>query len=317
MSSGTGGWDVARVDWEKAHAAALPLISNATRYRVPGADPGVEISVLDWGGSGELVLLHHANGFCAATLGQVAASLSEWFRVVSIDARGHGDSTPVGPGGDPDPYDWDRLTKDANCAIKAILEKTEHDRVALAIGHSFGGALLLRAAAAAPETIERLLLCDPVILPPMTPEQQAEHSKGPGLAAATRKRRDHFPSFEAAYNHCRSRGLFADFTPESLALYIGQGMAETDDGQITLKCHREVEAAIFDGGPSSSVVGSVDIVAAKVMFVHAKRGNFVAEFYEEIASQMSDASVQSCDLGHLFPLEEPDRVLAFVEEIFF
>lgn len=311
-----GPWDVAHVDWEQASAAARPLVSEATRFGVPGAAPGVEISVLDWGGSGELVLLHHANGFCAASLGQVAVALSERFRVVSIDARGHGDSTSVMPGGDPDPYDWDLLARDANSAIRAILEKTGHERVALAIGHSFGGALLVRAAGEAPDLIERLLLCDPVILPPMTPEQEAERSNGAGLAAATRKRRDRFPSFEAAYDHCRSRGLFAAFTPEALALYIGEGMVETADGEVTLKCHRDVEAAIFDGGGLSSAVGSIEDVTAKVMFVHAQRGNFLASYYEEVATRMAQASVVSCDLNHLFPLEEPPRVLEFVDEIF-
>ena len=303
------------VDWPEAWRGGSALLEKATRFEVEGADPSVRISALDWGGEGELAVLHHANGFCAAVLAEVATKLSDRYRVIAIDARGHGDSTPVAPEGDPDPYDWDTLAKDAENAIRGILSRTGHDRVALAIGHSFGGALLLRAAAVAPAMIERLLLCDPVILRPLTPEQRAEPSRGPGLAEASRRRRDHFPSSDEAYDHCRTRGLFADFTPEALALYAGAGMRETDDGQVTLKCHRNVEAAIFDGGPSSASVGEVEKVTAPVLFVHAKRGNFQVDFYEEIAGRIGNAKVVSRDVAHLFPLEEPDRVIDLVDEM--
>ena len=135
------------------------------------------------------------------------------------------------------------------------------------------------------------------------------------MAEASRRRRDHFPSSEEAYTHCRTRGLFANFTPEALALYAGEGMRETEDGQVTLKCHRNVEAAIFDGGPASASVGEVQAVTAQVLFVHAKRGNFQVDFYEEIAGRMANAKVVSRDVAHLFPLEEPDRVLELVDEM--
>ena len=55
-------------------------------------DASIEIAGLDWGGDGPIALLNHANGFCAATWGLVAGKLCERFRVVGIDARGHGDS---------------------------------------------------------------------------------------------------------------------------------------------------------------------------------------------------------------------------------
>ena len=90
-------------------------------------------------------------------------------------------------------------------------------------------------------------------------------SNGPGLAAATRKRRNVFPSLEAAYEHCRTRGLFADFTPEALALYIAEGMAEDQAGEATLKCDREVEAAIFDGGAFAAVAEGVGEATAQVL----------------------------------------------------
>ena len=73
------------------------------------AQRGVEIALLDWGGDGPLVLMHHANGFCAGTLGLVAEALVPAFRVIGMDARGHGDSSkPEGP----EAYGWDHFALD-------------------------------------------------------------------------------------------------------------------------------------------------------------------------------------------------------------
>lgn len=299
--------------WERGQVA----LEGVTRRRIEGASKGVELAVLDWGGTGELVVIHHANGFCAATLAPIANALRGRFRVFSVDARGHGDSTPVAPvpqGGSPDPYDWGTLAADIDHVIGGILAITGGERVALAIGHSFGGALLLRAARANPARFERLLLCDPVVLPKLTAEQRAARSNTNGLAAMTRNRRDRFPTREAAFEHCRSRSLFSSFTPEALALYVAEGMAETSDGDIALKCDRDVEASIFEAGGLGSEFEGASRVTAEVVFLHAQRGNFPLETFRSIAAQMPRSRVESLDVGHLFPMEEPERVLQFVEK---
>jgi pimeloyl-ACP methyl ester carboxylesterase len=308
------------MDWVEAHARANEQLAGAERIRLPGASSPefgeIELAGLDWGGEGELVVMHHANGFCAASLGEVAARLSsQGYRVISVDARGHGDSTSVVPGGEPSPYDWGVLSLDIECAIAAILERTGRERVELAIGHSFGGALMLAAASRQPARFARLLLCDPVIFPPMSEAEKASAARGNVLVEATLRRRDHFPSYAEAFAHCGSRGLFANFTPVSLALYIGEGMRPTEDEQVTLKCAREVEAAIFGGGGSLDLTGRVSEVSADVRILHALKGNFSRPVYDRLAAEMSSAGVESLDAGHLFLMEQPDLVLAHVADM--
>src|SRR5258706_5837286 len=72
------------------------MLEDVTRRRLALPEHGVEIALLDWGGSGPLALFHHANGFCAATLDLVARPLRRHFRVIGMDARGHGDSSRPG-----------------------------------------------------------------------------------------------------------------------------------------------------------------------------------------------------------------------------
>ena len=174
---------VQETSWDEAWASARKTLEGVTSLRVAGASDGVEIALRDWGGDGPLVFMHHANGFCAATLAPIASALRERFRVVGMTRQG--DSTSVAPEGDAT---TGVLALDVERAVAATLERTGHESVALAIGHSFGGALLLRAASLGRTPIDRLLLCDPVLHEKPVPG--VSHEGGRRLAAASRKRRD-------------------------------------------------------------------------------------------------------------------------------
>jgi pimeloyl-ACP methyl ester carboxylesterase len=304
---------VTSVKWNEAWQRARPTLEGVVRGRAPGSEAGVELAFLDWGGDGELIVFHHANGFGAACFALVAAGLRERFRVIAFDARGHGDSTPVPARDNPDAYRWPRLAADYAAALASVVESTGRDRVRLAIGHSFGGVLTLAAAAERPGLIEEALLLDPVILPPSV--LGAVEPQGPGvdLAVATRRRRAVFPSREAAYEHFAKRDLFRDFRPEALAIYVAEGLAETSSGEFRLKCDPQMEAAIFEQGRSLDVFAIAPQIEARTRLLHAARGNFTRDGYDELAARMPDARVEVCDGGHLFPMEQPELVLERIE----
>lgn len=308
-------------DWEDAWATARRSLEGVTRRRVQGGSPGVEIALLDWGGDGDLALLHHANGFCGATLAPIAKVLSSQFRVVAVDARGHGDSTHPHPHPLPNPETGDEpfhaeaFIADLVAVVPQVLELVGRGRVELAIGHSIGGAVVLGAAQQIPDRFAKILLCDPVIFLKMTSDEKAAHARRTGMAEGALKRRDRFPSREEAFEHYRSRGLFRNFPPEALALYVGEGIGPSGEGDFALKCDREVEAAIFGGGAMIDLFPGASRVTAEVLFLHALNGNFVRDVYAQLAARMPRARVESLEVGHLFAMEEPDQLLSAVERL--
>lgn len=317
--------------WEEAWSKALPLVDGTARGRLPGARAGVELAYLDWGGAGPLVVMLHANGFCAATWAPIAAALRDRFRVIAIDARGHGDSTSVAPDSDPDAYAWETLACDIDRALAALLARIGRDRIALGIGHSMGGALVSHNAVLRPARFEKLLLCDPVLMPPAgwvpgsgasaagptaaPPTRNAAERRSNPMAEASRRRRDRFPNAAEAYAHCRSRALYADFEPEALALYVGLGMRPVETGELVLKCDRNVEAAIFDSGGSLDLMPRIGELTAELLILHAGRSGFSRPYYEELASRAPNARVDGVDAGHLFPMDEPGLVIDRVERL--
>jgi len=292
------------------------MLAGVERRRITLAPSGIEIALLDWGGDGPIALLHHANGFCAATWALVAERLRPHFRVIAMDARGHGDSSrPEGESA----YAWPNFGRDAAAVAGRLADELRRPRIALGLGHSFGGTSLLIAAAEHPRLFERLVLVDPVLPPPPLETARIDprrSERGDGLSERARRRREIFPDRETARRAWSEKPLFQDWDPRAFELYLQEGLRERPDGQVELKCASEVEAAIFSQGRGFDTWQ----IAARVretptLLLWAERGDFPRAVFEEVAKRMGDARIHDTPTGHLIPMEQPalvaEEALAF------
>jgi pimeloyl-ACP methyl ester carboxylesterase len=286
---------------------------EATQRRLLLEERGVEIALLDWGGDGPLVLMHHANGFCAGTFGLVAQALVPAYRVVAMDARGHGDSSkPEGPAA----YEWDHFALDYLAVAERLAGACGDGRVAVGVGHSFGGTSVLGAAARRPALFERLVLVDPVIPPPaelLATIDPGRPSRLSRLVEGARRRRTSWPSRDAARAHFAQKSLFRDWLPEAIDLYVDYGLRVRSDGQLDLKCPGQVEAAIY-GAESRPDVADLARRAGAVeaLVLWAERGDFSRPVYEKVFGAMPRTEIRSVPTGHLVPMERPDLVVAAI-----
>jgi pimeloyl-ACP methyl ester carboxylesterase len=274
---------------------------------------GVEIALLDWGGTGPLALLHHANGFCGAMWGLVAEALQPHFRVVAMDARGHGDSSRPREEG---AYDWNRFPEDILGVARVLAPEAPGARVALGLGHSFGGTSMLAAAAGAPGLFGRIVAVDPVIVPPSALAAPSE--RRPSLAEGARRRRGLFASRAEARSKWKGRDFFARWDARALDLYVEEGLRDRADGKVELKCAPEVEAAIFEATGVFDIFEKVASLSAPALLLWAARGSFSRSVYESLVERMPHGRVETVDAGHLVPMEQPrlvsDAVLRFTSE---
>ncbi len=283
---------------------------GATRRELVLEERGITASILEWGDAAQpLALLHHANGFCAAQWAEVAEPLADRFRVVAIDARGHGHS-PVPPAGiTPEGFAWLELRDDLVAVGARLLEELGQSHVALALGHSFGGTLSLLAAARRPERYRAVLALDPVILPPF--------ANGPGrgneLARRTRRRRDVFEARAEARESFAGKALFEGWTERALDLYCEFALGETPDGRLALRCPREVEATVFESGVAFDIAEEVGRIEARAGIAHAVHGNFPVEVHARVVDAIPHGWLDETDAGHLMLMQDPARVLRLVE----
>ena len=125
----------------------------------------------------------------------------------------------------------------------ADLEKMRHQKQTtskiVGIGHSMGGVMLLRAACIRPELFERLILIDPTFLPEpfvwlSNYLPRFINRKIHPVGAKAYRRRDAWPSKEAAFESFRKKKLFRSISDQGLWDYVNAVMIKTDDGGITL-----------------------------------------------------------------------------------
>jgi pimeloyl-ACP methyl ester carboxylesterase len=92
-------------------------------------EDGVQLEVLDWGGSGPAVVLLAGLGATAHQYDDLAPALTARYRVVGLTRRGHRGSSAA-PGG----YGFARLAEDVLRVIDAVGVTNP-----IVIGHSFAG----------------------------------------------------------------------------------------------------------------------------------------------------------------------------------
>jgi pimeloyl-ACP methyl ester carboxylesterase len=276
------------------------------RLALPGR--GVEIALLDWGGDGPLVLMHHANGFCAGTLGLVAEALVPAYRVIGMDARGHGDSSRPER---PEAYRWEEFALDVE-AVAEALAPAHGGRVEVGLGHSFGGTAMLGAAARRPERFARLVLVYPVLPTPseLAADDPERGQRGSRLVEGARRRRSVWESRAEAREHFVRRSLFRRWRPAAIDLYVEHGLRERADGRVELECPGAVEATIFGAAHAFDVrdlARRAASVPATVLW--ARYGDFPRPVFERVFAAMPHARLVDAEAGHLIPMERPELVV--------
>ncbi len=297
-----------------ATTPSTPVPEDVVRSRVRVPDTDVEIALQDWGGDGPVVLMHHANGFCGAMWAEVASALRERFHFVALDARGHGDSTLPGAGVSAATFAWSQLELDLIHVADTVLERTGAPRIALGLGHSFGGTLTFAAASDRPDLFERLLLLDPVIFPAMDEAAGRRHAEESGMSKRARRRRAVWANRAEARAYCHEKPMFADWTPTALELYLHEGMRESASG-IELKCPPAVEAQIFAGPHTLDVFAKAARVVTPTEIQWARKGNFSRGMYESLLAPVPEGRIEDVDAGHLILMEQPALVIASIERL--
>jgi pimeloyl-ACP methyl ester carboxylesterase len=232
----------------------------------------------------------------------LVARLQDRFHCYGFDAPGHGD-TPTPADGD---FDWERAALDVLDVI---------DRLGLShpfgFGHSYGGAVSLMAEAARPGTFRALFCFEPVVIPSIEPP--GVNYDNP-LAAGARRRREVFPTRDAAYENYASKPPLNVFTPEALRAYVDYGFDDLPDGTVRLKCRGNDEAETY-------LMASQHHAFARLPDVHcpvtAACGSDTDAFGVDVIEAVSDRLPHGRPLvlphlNHFGPMQDPDAVAAAV-----
>ena len=272
--------------------------------RAFSSSDALDVAAWDLGGEGPPILMAHATGFHGLVWGPMAHELPD-FHCYSFDERGHGDSTrPPNHS-----YDWTGFADDTLAVVDGFgLERP------FGVGHSAGAAALLMAEAFRPGTFRALYLWEPVVMP-------FDGAVGPQdnpLSEGAIRRREVFGSRQEAYENFASKPPFSVLDADALRVYVDHGFADTDDGQVRLKCRPVDESQMYRMGSAHPAFSRFGEVRCPVVIACGAETNaFGPELIELQAGRLPHARTEVFDgLGHFGPLEAPTSVAAAVRRAF-
>jgi pimeloyl-ACP methyl ester carboxylesterase len=267
------------------------------------------VSYLEWEGDCPALHFAHANGFNALTYRTLLAPLSAQFHLIASDLRGHGMTTlPALPGM---AKGW-RIYRDDLIRFLDMLPQ----RPLILAGHSMGATASVMAAALRPGLVRGLVLMEPVFMPALFAlagrvlMAAGVVPRGYDLVQKAARRREFFPSIDAAFEAYRGRGIFKLWPDAQLRDYLNGGMLPTDDGQVHLACVPRWEAEDFRETPLF-VPHLASQIVCPVTILHGDqpgstcRDSQVAIFQRR---KPGTRAVKVLGASHFLPMEMPDLV---------
>ena len=126
------------------------------------------------------------------------------------------------------------------------------------------------------------------------------------------KRRQHWPSTQAAYEHFAAKPAFARWAPDVLREYISCGVEPGEHGQ-RLSFDRTVETAIYNTLPHQlDRVLRRHPLQCPMAFVRGSASDEVRRVGMSATQRLAQGRVSVIEGGHLFPFEKPVETAAEV-----
>lgn len=269
----------------------------------------------DWGGSGPLLHLAHANGFPPGTYRRLIGLLRPHFRVVSLRSR------QLVPGADPRALrTWDDLVEDLARGVRA------HGlQGAVALGHSVGATSSLLAAADDAGLFRAVVALDPVLLTGLPALafgalERLGWSGHVGPARLARRRREQWGSREEAGASYRRRPLFRGWDPACFEDYLAAGLTDVPGGGVRLTVPRAWEARVFETQPRATWRRLRRLSVPTLVLRGASSDVLVPSALARLRRAVRGLQAEEvAGTGHLLPLQQPEacgrRVLEFLRTV--
>lgn len=280
--------------------------------------PEARVSYYEWGpAEGRPLLMIHATGFHARvwdqTIAHLPGPLRAGLRILSVDQRGHGQSTTPGP-----ITDWRQPPRD----VKALIEHLDLKGI-VGVGHSMGGHNLTQLCAQMPDRFDALVLFDPVIRPPESYGVQMPPPFDKAETHPIARRRADWPSVEAFYDRLKDHSPYSLWDTGALWDYCRHGLLPKGDG-FELACPGLIEASVYVSSSSAPLDAEIAAITQPVTVVRAKQGGAldggkmdfsISPTWPALADHFHNGrDIFRPELSHFIPMQDPAFTAAIIAE---
>jgi pimeloyl-ACP methyl ester carboxylesterase len=253
-------------------------------------------------------LLHftHGNSYPSGSYGRLLEELGRDYDVRTTDMLGHDPRYPVDD-------NWHALIDE----LIAQLER--YDEPPILVGHSLGGAVGMLAAWRRPELARCVVMLDsPVVAGWRAHVWRLAKALGLGRklspGGVAERRRNVWPSRQAAWDHFISKPIFRAWAPGALDDYLEHGLEPHPEG-VQLRFDREVEAAIYGTLPHDMAPVLRQPYPVPVGFIAGTRSEELRQAGMGATRKLVGDNLVMIEGTHLYPMESPRLTAQLTREM--
>jgi pimeloyl-ACP methyl ester carboxylesterase len=200
-----------------------------------------------------------------------------------------------------------------------IAQLERYDTPAILVGHSLGGAVAMLAAWRRPELARCVVMLDsPVVAGWRAHVWRLAKALGLGRRLSpggiAERRRNVWPSREAAYEHFIAKPIFQAWAPGALDDYLSHGLKPHPDG-VQLRFDREVEAAIYSSLPHDMGRVLRRPYPLPIGFVAGTRSEELRQAGLAATRKLVGDNFVTIEGSHLYPMESPQLTARLTREM--
>jgi pimeloyl-ACP methyl ester carboxylesterase len=253
-------------------------------------------------------LLHftHGNSYPAGAYARMLSDLGRDFEVRVSPMLGHDPRFPVDD-------NWHALVDDV------IIQLERYDTPAILVGHSLGGAVNMLAAWRRPELARCVVMLDsPVVAGWRAYVWRLAKALGVGRklspGGVAQRRRNVWPSREAAYEHFNSKPIFQAWAPGALDDYLDHGLTPHPEG-VQLRFDRDIESDIYSTLPHDMGAVLKKPYPLPIGFVAGTRSEELRQAGMASTRKLVGENLVMIEGSHLYPMESPQLTAQLTREM--
>jgi pimeloyl-ACP methyl ester carboxylesterase len=257
-------------------------------------------------------LLHftHGNSYPSGAYGRLLEELGRDFDVRTTDMLGHDPRFPVDD-------NWHGLIDELTAQLERYADSMSEPPIL--VGHSLGGAVGMLAAWRRPDLARCVVMLDsPVVAGWRAWVWRMAKALGVGRklspGGVAQRRRNSWPSREAAYEHFNSKPIFQAWAPGALDDYLDHGLAPHPEG-VQLRFNREIESDIYSTLPHDMGTVLKKPYPLPIGFVAGTRSEELRQAGMASTRKLVGGNLVMIEGSHLYPMESPQLTAQLTREM--
>lgn len=255
----------------------------------------ITVRYVDWGDNGPLLLMLHGSMRTSRSWDAVARDLCTRYHVISLDARGHGDSDWTERG-----YRFSNRVEDVSAFCDQLGLKD-----VIAVGHSNGAVVFTMLAAKRAAVFNKLVLLEPMVVV----------EEIPGRVAPRRpdRRRRTWSSREELHAYLKQHRTAGRWRDDVILDVVNHETMELPDGRIDMKWspnslnREERRGDYLDLRPIFRTLG------LPILFIVSEQRASSFREVQALAAEIPDFHLTTIqETGHNMYMERPDTVASLI-----